>query len=161
MRQYIMGIAIILLCSIVMIYSQDDVFFLKNIQRVKFIAEEATAAAVLYYDSNEFSEGHKVFNRIEATKAAEYIIKSNMRLDNSFMPDSNSYWQDQIKYEILFFDDSNTTFPILYTDPDNDFTIAIGDPTIIVRINPGRARYRLITTQPIVIRTAAHEWKSY
>lgn len=160
MKNFILGISIVIFCTFGLVFAQDDNLFQSNIHKLKFIAKEAAAAAGQYYIDSEYAEGRVVFNRTEGIKAAEYIIKQQLKLDNSFNPLNNSYWRDHVTYQILFFDDSNTTYPTLYTDPDNSFTLAIGDPTVVVRINAGQGRYRTLSFQPRGIRTAAYEWKS-
>lgn len=161
MKPFLVGLATILMCGIWQNFAQDDALYLRKNLYLEFVAQEAAAAAAQYYDYMEYSQGRKVFNQIEGIKAVEYIIKSDLNLDVSFTPSVNSYWSDPITYQIFFYDDSNTVFPIIYTDSETNYVLTIGDPTIIVKINAGKGRYRLITTQPRAIRTAAHEWKSY
>lgn len=129
--------------------------------RLKYIAEEAAAAAAQFYDYQEYALGRKVFNQAEGIRAAEAVIKNNLFLDNDFMPAENSYWTEQITYTIEFFDDSNTTYPYLYEHASSYFTLAIGDPTVIVTINAGKPRFPVYITSnpPDIFRTAAHEWK--
>lgn len=161
MKQFIIFIATVFLCMTTLVFNQDEALYVRKNEQLKFVASEAAAAAGQYYNYSEYAEGRKVFNQPEAIRAAEHLIKYNLKLDNGFVPNGNSYWRDQITYQIFFYDDNNTVFPTLYTDPDNNFTIAIGDPTVVVRIIAGRGRFRLTSTEPIAVRTAAYEWKSY
>jgi len=162
MKPFIIGLATFFLCLIGLVWHQDDILFQHQIHRLKWVAEEAAAAAAQYYDYEEYSQGRKIFNRVEGQKAAEYIIKDMLKLDEFFNPGPYSYWTDTISYEIFFYDDADlATGPIIYTDSDNFFTLAIGEPTVIVKINAGHGRYRTLPNPPIAIRTAAHEWQSY
>lgn len=131
----------------------------RHLIQLKYIAEEAAAAAAQYHDSVEYSKGKKVFNRVEAIKAAEYVIKKDLNLDNNYIPMEGSYWTDKVTYTIDFFDDSNTIYPYLYSHSSGMFTLAIGDPTVVITINVGKPRYFIATPPNNMFRTAAHEWK--
>ncbi|MEK3911125.1 hypothetical protein [Paenibacillus sp. FSL H7-0331] len=127
--------------------------------QLKYIAEEAAAAATQYYQSIPYSNGTMVFDQTEGIKAAEYVIRQDLNLDNNYIPMPGSYWVDKVTYNIQFFDDSNTTYPILYNHSSGFFSKAIGDPTVVVTINVGKPRYSIVAPTNNYFRTAAHEWK--
>jgi hypothetical protein len=131
----------------------------RHMIQLKYIAEEAAAAAAQYHSKVEYSNGKMVFNQAEAIKATEFVIKTDLNLDNNFVPMAGSYWTDKVTYTINFYDDSNTTYPYLYTHNSSLFTLAIGDPTIIITINVGKPRYSIVTPPANLFRTAAHEWQ--
>ncbi|WP_240416482.1 hypothetical protein [Paenibacillus periandrae] len=126
--------------------------------KLKYIAEEAAAAATQYHDSIAYSNGSMVFNQSEGIKAAEYVIRKGLNLDNNFIPMPGSYWIDKVTYNIQFFDDSNSSYPILYNHSSGYFSMAIGDPSVVITIMVGKPRYSIVTP-PRLFRTAAHEWK--
>lgn len=128
--------------------------------RLKDVCQEAGAAGAQYFDKYQFSNGKFVFNQLEGTKAAEEIIKYNLKLDNNFVPLPNTYWQDKVTYKITFLDDSNTIYPFLYTDPSGMLTHAITTPTVVVSINAGKTRYRTISNPPSAFRVSAHSWET-
>jgi hypothetical protein len=158
MKQFIVGLAIAILCTMSLCYTQDRNMHLRQLSKLKFVAEESAAAAAQYFDKVEYSEGRYVFNQVEGIKAAEYVMKYNLNLNDDFTPKSESYWTDKITYKIKFYDDLNTIYPFLYSD--GGIALTIGSPTVIVEINAGKTRYRLMSSPPIAVRTAAHEWKS-
>jgi len=159
MKSFIIGLAMFLLSIGFTVFQHDYHLHQQHTYHLKFTAKEAAAAACQYFIASEYAEGRFVFNRQEGIKAAEYIIKSHLKLDNHFFPQDNSYWREQITYTIQFFDDANTTFPDIYQHEEGNFTLTITDPTVIITIDAGKPRYRLLDNPPNVIRTAAHEWK--
>ncbi|MFE5324644.1 hypothetical protein ACFQ88_38990 [Paenibacillus sp. NPDC056579] len=158
MKVFILSIVLVLLATIMMVNSQDHNTAQRYLYDLKFVAEEAAAAAAQYYVKNQYAQGRYQFDQDKGIVAAEYVIKKNLKLDDQFVPLSNSYWQEKITYSIEFFDDLNTTYPYLYQHTSGDFTLAIGDPTVVVTINAGKARYRVLTA-PSLYRTAAHTFK--
>jgi len=86
-------------------------------------------------------------------------LHKNLKLSLELFPGTNSYFTQQIQYDIRFFDDSNTNFPYLYEDLINRFTLTISNPTVVIIVNAGKSRYKLIDNPPDVISIAAHEWK--
>lgn len=130
-------------------------------KELKYICEEASASGSLFLNNSEYSNGRIVFNQTECDKAIRAQIINLLRLDDSMIPKSNSYWTDTIKYKVYYFDDSNTSYPYLFKDDDTFFTQVITDPTVIVTINAGKARYRipLFKNTENFIRSAAHELK--
>ncbi|MGD9677610.1 MAG: hypothetical protein AB7V16_04460 [Vulcanibacillus sp.] len=159
MKAFIIGIALFFVFMIFTIYQYDYNFHQEQVYNLKFVAEEVAAGAAQYILIEDFTEGKLIFNQSESIKAVEYILQKNLKLNSNLFPESNSYWQEQINYEIKFFDDSNTAYPYLYEDVNKFITLTITDPTVVITINAGKPRYRLLDNPPIVISTAAHEWK--
>jgi len=161
MKVFIIGLAVVIVCTYFIVFQQDyNLNQLENME-VKFVAEEAAAAAAQYYDKLSFSNGIYKLNPIEGTKAAEYIIKKDLKLNDDFTPIADTYWTDRITYTIEYFDDTNTTYPLEYNNASISYTDTVVAPTVIVTINCGRAKYRvpyIINTQQN-IRAAAHEFK--
>lgn len=162
MKYFIFGLAVILICTFFAVFQQDYNLHELQMDKVKFVAEEAAAAAAQYYSYQKYSDGIFVFTQSEGVKAAEYIIKTNLNLDNNFNPNPNNYWTDKITYQIQFLDDESVSFPYQYTDADTGRIETIVSPTVTVKINCGKARYRVPYIQiiPPSIRQAAHEWKN-
>jgi hypothetical protein len=158
MKIFLLWISLLLVSFIFLQYVDEYNRAERHLLRLKYVAEEAAAAAAQYQDNLQYSNGRKVFNQVEGIKAAEYVIKESLNLDNNFVPQAGSYWRDKITYRIEFFDDSNTAYPMLYSHPSSRFTLAIGDPTVIVTINAGRPRFSIAPEPSNLFRTAAHEW---
>lgn len=161
MKSYIMGFAIFLISMSFTIFQQDYNLHQQHLYSLKFTAEEAAAAAAQYLELNQYKNGRLVFNQAEGTKAAEYIIKQQLKLDDNFAPLFGSYWHDQVQYKIEYFDDSNSTFPFLYTHEMTQISITIAEPTVVVTIDAGKPQYRMFANPPNAIRVASHSWKGY
>lgn len=162
MKSFIVGITVVLLSTFFITYQQDSNLHQLKLHELKYVAEEVAAAAAQFHDLEEYGEGRLVFNQEEGIKAAEYVLKQTLSLNDDFKPKSGTYYQDQIKLHIEFLDESNTIFPYTYTDTDTNFTQVITEPSVAVTINAGKARYRvryIQLDQIDCVRTAIHEWK--
>jgi len=159
MKPLIFALAITILFVGFTIYQQDHNRYIRELENLKYVADECSASGVLYFIETEYSEGRMIFNQPESKKVIEYILKHALHLDDYFYP-QDAYWTDRIEYEAYFFDESNISFPYLYTDSETAFTKAIFYPTVVVKINAGRPRYRLsFLPAQDVIRISAYEHK--
>ncbi|MGD9679239.1 MAG: hypothetical protein AB7V16_12935 [Vulcanibacillus sp.] len=143
MKSLIVGVALILLYTIFIIYQDDSNTYQRELERLKQVADECASSGALYFYENQYSEGYKVINQTETINAIEYILKYNLKLDDNFNPLSISYWKEHITYNAYFFDDSNTSFPFLYTDPYTGGQKLITEPSVVVIINAGYGDFRL------------------
>lgn len=166
MKIIIFAIIAIFIFMPIVVYQQEFSMNQLMLRDAKFVAEEAAAGAAQYIVRTEYAEGRYIFNQTEGKKAAEYIIKQNLNLNDDFTPKTGSYWTEKITYTIEFIDDT-TLIPAggaqLYTNAPYGFTQTMTAPTVVVTLNCGRARYSapysLTTTPSRVI--AEHEWKDY
>lgn len=159
MKSYIIGVALFFVFMIFTTYQYDYNMHQEQVYSLKFVAEEVVAGAAQYFLIDQYINGYLVFNKEQGILAVEYILQKNLKLNSDLFPGTNSYWVQQIQYDIKFFDDSNTNFPYLYEDIINSFTLTITNPTVVLTINAGKPRYKLIDNPPDVICIAAHEWK--
>lgn len=159
MKEFMLAWAIAIVCVIAMIGQEDTNMHQRQMQKLKFVAEEAAAAGAQYYVKEEYAKGNYVFNKAEGTKAAEYYIKKNLKLDDNFNPTGNNYWTDKVTYTIEFYDDSNTKFPYLYNHSSGMLTKVLTSPSVVVCINTGKPRYRNVKNPPAAFRVAAHSLK--
>lgn len=158
MKTLIVTIAITLLYAGFLVYQQDNNRYLREVENLKHAADEASASASLYLDASEFAQGRKVFNRTEGIIAIEFMLRSYLNLDEQLIPLDNTYWQDKITYVLTYFDESNTSFPVLFEDPLTGYVKTITEPTVIVTVNAGRPRYRLSFLSPNdAIRSSCYE----
>ena len=161
MKPFIIGVATLLFSIMVYSFTHD---FMQNkyyYKDLKYVCEESSIAGSLFINTNDYRDGRIVFNQSEALKAIDEQIKGMIRLDNSLQPLINSYWVDKIIYKTYFLDDSNTTYPYTFIDPDTNFTKSVVGPTIVVTINAGKARYNLplFKNNANNIRSSAHTWE--
>lgn len=161
MKVWIFGFICILLLLMYNVFHQDYGLNERHLQDLKVVCEEASVAGALFVDQTEFKDGRIVFNQQESIKAIEAQIQAMLKLSASLSPTSSSYWIDQIKYQAYFFDDSNTTYPHSFTDTDTGYTTLIKQPTVVVTINAGKARYRLPAFKNANdnIRSSSHVWE--
>ncbi|OEF99445.1 hypothetical protein BHF71_09035 [Vulcanibacillus modesticaldus] len=159
MKAYIIGVAMFVVFISFTIFQQDYNLYQEHLYNLKFVAEESAASAAQYIDVDNYAEGKIIFNRLEGIEAAEYLIIKQLKLDKNFMPLSNSYWHERIDYRINFFDESNSVFPFLYENSENNFVLTISNPTVVITINAGEPRYRLFNSLTDAIMIAVYEWK--
>jgi len=157
MLVFILGLAVTIVSSFGLVMQQDHHIHQTQYQNLKFYSEEASAAAAQYLDLEEFSEGNFVFNQEEGRKAGESIIRENLNLNEDLEPEEGSYFEDTFEVEFLFYDDTNLDEEaIIYSS--GKFHVVITEPTVVVRINAGDSRHRLI--EPIkIMQVSAHSWE--
>ncbi|WP_113672779.1 hypothetical protein [Vallitalea guaymasensis] len=159
MKPFIFTLAMLILFSIFLTYQTDNNNYNRQLEKLKQVADECSAAAGLFYDEEAFSAGLTIYNQEEGKKAIEYIIKKNLNLIDEHSPSDRSYWKDAINYKVVFFDNSNTVFPHSYTDDLNRFSKLIAEPTIIVEINAGKPPFRLkFLKLKNAVRSSAYEY---
>ena len=163
MKSVVIGVGTIILSVFVFLSVSDLKIYQREHQDLKSVCEELSATGALYVDMNAYAEGNMVFNHDDATLAIQEQLKSLLSTDDSFTPLPNSYWRDDIDYKIYFWDDSNSTFPCLFTDPDTGYTVTLSNPAVIVTINAGSGRFHFpeISGAGNAVRTASHEWQQY
>lgn len=163
MKPFLMGVATLIfsLTFYLFIHDYNENKLANN--ELRIVCEEASVAGSLFIDLEEYSEGRIVFNQGQGDKAIRDIIIKSLKLDESLSPKVNSYWRDPIKYEVYYFDDSNTNFPY-YSFKDEliekDIEIIIKEPQVIVTINAGNGRYTLPFLRNLSdnIRSSSHSW---
>jgi hypothetical protein len=138
------------------------------------VAGEVAAASVQFVEENDYAEGVKVFKYEQGIMQANAMLATNLNADIDSVqgnwdydsrtytaiiePLANNYIKDTIKYTIIFFDDSNTSYPVLYQN--GTFIHAIGDPTAVVIIDTGKPRYRSIFAPKSTKLGAAQTWQA-
>lgn len=174
MKPLLVGLALIILYSMFIVYQQDNNVFIRQLENLKYVADEAAASGALFFDEAEYSEGRKVYNRTEGNKAIAYMIKNLLRLDNTFTPMADSYWIDTINYDVYYFDDSKIMskysngvlvqeepfeYGFMFEETKANYIKYIDSPTIIVTINAGKPKFRLSFINPTdVIRSSGYEY---
>jgi hypothetical protein len=115
-------------------------------------------------------------NTEEGINAIKGQITSLLSVDNSLTPVDSSYWSEQIEYKVYFYDDSEIckvyfngsferevafTYGSTHEDDWTSYNIVISDPTVVVSINAGPARFRVkfLDLLQDIIRNSSHEWK--
>lgn len=159
MKPFLFTLAMLMVFAIFLTYQTDNNTYTRQLEKLKYVADECSAAAGLLYDEEAFSRGITVYNQEEGKKIIKCLIKENLELKDEHTPSKSSYWKDDINYEIIFFDNSNTSFPYSYTDSQKRFTKLISEPTVIVEINAGKPSFRLeFLESKDAIRSSAYEY---
>ena len=173
MKVLITTCAISLLFSIFTLFQYDSNQYIKWQERIKWEADNASDAAALYYDVEEFSKGIKVFNKSEGNKAAEYVLKNNLDPDGNGIIHKR-YLNEKFDFYIYYFDGTGTMtaykentrlkeepfeFPYRFVEPLTGYEKMIYEATAIVTIDAGTFDYRLsFIEDPQIIRTSGYEY---
>jgi len=173
---FIITVAVIILYSFTIVFTQDYRQAQRNSYRLKYICEELSATGASFFDREEYSEGYTVFDTEEGIKAMREQLTSLLSVDGNMMPIENSYWSKNIEYRVYFYDDSGVckvytngspdreeafNYGNLHKDDWTSYDTVISDPTVVVTINagPGRFRLKFLDPLPDIIRSSSHEWE--
>lgn len=160
MKSYIIGVSLFIVFAIFTTFQVDYNKHQEQRHLLKYFAEEAAAAAAQFTISTYYKDGYLVFNQSEGDLAARRVLKENMSLDENFLPFNNNYWMEQIDYMVYYCDDLNTDYPYKFNEQNIGFEILIKEPTVVVIINAGKAKYSLMKNIPDIVAVAAHEWQT-
>jgi len=173
---FIITVAVVILYSFTVVFTQDYRQAQRNSYRLKYVCEELSATGASFFDREEYSEGYTVFDTEEGIKAIREQLISFLSVDSDLAPLDNSYWSKNIEYKVYFYDDSGIckvyangspereeafTYGDQHKDDWTSYNTVISDPTVIVTINAGPGRFRLIFLDPLpdIIRSASHKWE--
>lgn len=158
MKVFIFSCVMLVLSAFFTIFQFEYNNHARHLEKLKFIAEEAAAAATQYYNLTEYAEGKIVFNQAEGIKAAEHILIANLDLTSSLQPTQSTYWRGPMSYDIEFFDDSTGYPSPLYMSAETGEQFILNQPSVVVTIHAGEARYsRFFSNENI--RLASHTWE--
>jgi len=174
---FIITVAVVILYSFTVVFTQDYRQAQRNSYRLKYVCEELSATGASFFNREEYSEGYTIFDTEEGIKAIREQITSLLSVDSSMAPVANSYWSKNIEYEVYFYDDSGIckvykngslekeeafVYGDLHKDDWTSYNTVISDPTVVVTVNAGPERFRLKLLDPLldIIRSASHEWAS-
>lgn len=176
MKIFIITVAVVILYSFTVVFSQDYRQALVNSYRLKYVCEELSATGASFFDREEYSDGYTIFKTDEGINAIKDQLTSLLSVDGSMTPVENSYWSKNIEYKVYFYDDSGIckvytngsfdreeafTYGDLHKDDWTSYNTVISKPTVIVTIDAGPARFRLKFLDPLpdIIRSSSHEWE--
>jgi len=175
-KVFITTLAVIMLYTFTIIFTQDYRQAQRNSYRVKYACEELSASAATFYDREQYSEGYTVFDTDQGIRAIEDQLTNLISVDDSRCPISGSYWTDTLHYKVYFYDDSlerkeytdgilngmdSFSYPYSHNDSWTAYNTIITCPTVIVTINAGVGKFRMdfLDNLPDVIRSGSHEWE--
>jgi len=173
---FIITVAVVILYSFTVVFTQDYRQAQRNSYRLKYVCEELSAAGASFFDREEYSEGYTIFDTEEGIRAIGDQLTSLLSVESSMTPAANSYWSKNMQYKVYFYDDSGIckiytngslekeevfAYGDLHKDDWTPYDTVISDPTVVVTINagPGRFRLKFLDPLPDIIRSSSHEWE--
>ena len=176
MKVFIITLAVIVLYTFTIIFTQDYRQAQRNSYRVKYACEELSATAATFYDREQYSEGYTVFDTGQGIRSMEDQLTNLLSVDDSGNPIPGSYWSDALHYRVYFYDDllerkeytdgsltgtGSFSYPYSHNDEWTGYNTIITCPTVIVTINAGIGKFRLnfLDSLPNMVRSASHEWE--
>ena len=176
MKIFIITVAVVIVYSFTMVFTQDYRQAQRNSYRLKYVCEELSATGALFYNLEDYSKGYTIFSTEEGNNAIKDQLTNLLSVDSSFTPADNSYWSKQLEYKVYFYDDSEIckvysngsfereeafTYGYTHRDDWTLFNTVISDPTVVVTINAGPPRFRVkfLDVLPDIIRSSSHEWE--
>lgn len=176
MKVFLTILAVIVLYSFTITFSQDYRQAQRNSYRLKYACEELSATAATFYDREKYSEGYTVFDTEQGINAIKNQITSLLSVDRDGNPNDNSYWIDILHYMVYFYDDSlimkvyadgefisseSFSYPHFHEDFWIEYNTVINSPTVVVTINAGNPGFRLnlFNNLPNIVRSASHVWE--
>jgi len=177
MKVFIVTVAVVILYSFIVVFSQDYRQAQRNSYRLKYVCEELSATGASFYDQEEFGEGYTIFNTDEGIEAIKDQMVNLLSVDSDLTPVANSYWSKNMEYKVYFYDDSEIckvytngeiereepfSYGSAHKDDWTSYNEVIIDPTVVVTINAGPSRFRIKILDPIpdTIRSSSHEWEA-
>ena len=176
MKIFIITVAVIILYSFTVVFTQDYRQAQRNSYRLKYVCEELSCTGASFFDREEYSEGYTIFDTEEGIRAIGDQLTNILSVDSGMTPVDNSYWTKNMQYKVYFYDDSGIcrvytngspdreeafTYGDLHKDDWTSYNTVISDPTVVVTINagPGRFRLKFLDPLPDIIRSSSHEWE--
>lgn len=116
MKNIIMGIAMIMLCSIFLVFQVDINLYQRQAEFVHIVAEEAAATAALEIvwgddtvdtSAQNFANGFIKFIPDDAGAAGTNIVVKNLQLDGGFKS-ASTYFEDAMTVQLYVFSQDGT-----------------------------------------------------
>lgn len=158
MKPLFVGIGAMLLFVSSILFTHDYNQFIRQYEHLKYVVDEAAATANLFLVDQESLEGERVFNQTEGDKAIRYLLKEGLALDSNLRPTDKSYWKENITYQTYYLDSSTITYPYLFEDDQTGYTKLITEPTVIVTVDAGNPQIIFIKEVNFkAIRTSGYQ----
>ncbi len=126
MKNIVITMALLILCSAVLLFQIDADLMERQGYRVKYTADRMANAATLFTDAYEFGRGRVVFSDGEGNALALEMLKDNLRYSASYMPEGG-YFSERAGVDIYYFDDSLNARHYANGRPAGSFLFEYGD----------------------------------
>lgn len=144
------------------IFQIDNDTFSFNQEQLKHVADDCSAAAMLYYEEEPFSEGVKIFDKTAGNDAVEYIIGHDLK---EYPENYYVYYFDgngkmsKYKGKRLIAEEEGISYPYMFCEALTGYQSLVNEPRVIVTLDCGEFDYRLnYITDPKLIRTSGYEY---
>lgn len=162
MKWFITGWAFAIIASFSLVFQHNYNLHQEQMEYLKYVSQEAAAAASQYFYKDKYGDGYLIYNKDEGEKAAKAVIISLLKLNPDMTPTENTYWKrtNKITFDIKYFDEENNTFPMdyTYTHPKGNTNLTMFGPSVIVRINVGKAKYDWLKNDTEYYRIGVHSF---
>ena len=173
MKSILTGFAFIILFTGFHLFQVDQDCFIRAQEEVKVLCDDISAAGVLFFEEDAFSNGKKIYNQTQAENVISTLIQKNMKLEPNLHPSPGTYWEEPVEYWTYYIDESGfiTTrkngllvsrvafvMGSVFTEPQTQYMKLISEPTLIATIKTkypsgiGRG-----STWPEIVRSSAYE----
>ena len=92
MKIFIITIAVVILYSFTVVFTQDYRQAQTNSYRLKYVCEELSATGASFYDLEDYLKGYTIFNTEEGIGAIKDQLTNFLSVDSGLTPEDNSYW---------------------------------------------------------------------
>ena len=127
MKNIVITMALLVLCTAVLLFQMDADLLERQTYRVKYTADRMANAATLFTDDAEFGRGRVVFLCDEGNALALRMLTDNLGYTASFEP-QNGYFSERARVEMYYFDDSMTARHYSNGSFAGSFGFEYGDP---------------------------------
>lgn len=162
MRCLILTFSIVLLFSIFSVFSIDNDQYLLMQEQLKHTADDCSAAAMLYYDKDFFSQGQKVFDQTAGNRAIAYISEYNLEKQPdeyyAYYFDGNGRMTAYRGMQMIK-QEEGITYPYMFEERLTGYKFLVNEPQVVVTIDSGIFDYRLkFVPDQRLIRTSGYEY---
>lgn len=152
MKYTILNAFVLVIYLIFYIYTQQNYEWdiVRNL--LKDANNFAVHDAALQVDDNEKSRGRIVFDPVEAKKIFNDTLQKNLGLNATFDPVPGSRLKHSVEIlEFRLFDESNTSFPFLFEDPEYGIARWIQGPAIYAVVKTNHPKFLSKSADPIKV----------
>lgn len=175
MKTYIIAAGLVIILVFSFLFTVDTNILIEQKNMLDRLTEDCANSGATFFSFKSFGDGDLIFKDVEVSNSIKEIIKNRLNLQGKYS--QKGYFQDEINYKIIIYDDSgqkrvfendkkiSTTSFEYYTERYTDAkgkVHRIVDPEVIVEIAAGRPTFRLNYFRDLVevVSVGAYEQKS-
>lgn len=179
MKNIVVTMALLVLCSAILLFQMDANMTERESYRVKYTADRMAGAATLFTDPYWYGRGRIVFEDSEGLGAALEIFRDNLGYGGSFFPVRNTFFTEAARVSLCFFDDSLNARRYVNGALASEFSFSYGEdagvydaafagdgfiiekPCVLCVIDAGRPALRasLLSGSVKIVKKSIYEYK--